>query len=198
MDLQDVLGFTMSPFELILRATLVYWFLFLVFRFIMRRDVGAIGTADVLLLVLVADASQNAMTGAYSTVPEGVLVMSTLLAWNWILNWASFHWEVVAKLTDPPPLMLIRHGKLLMRNLRREHLTPDELKSMLRERGIASFSEVRAAFLESGGAVSVLRRSPQHWRLNGGSGERHPTDPDSDAAQQDDAQSSIARSGPPV
>lgn len=72
MDLQEVLGFATSPFELILRGSLVYWFLFLVFRFIMRRDVGAIGTADVLLLVLVADASQNAMTGGYKTVPEGV------------------------------------------------------------------------------------------------------------------------------
>jgi len=61
--LAGLFAFDVSPLELVLRGTLVYWLLFLIFRFIMRRDVGAVGIADILLLVIIADASQNAMAG---------------------------------------------------------------------------------------------------------------------------------------
>ena len=65
MDFDTYFGITMNPAELVIRGTLVYWFLFLIFRFVMRRGTGALGIADLLLLVLLADASQNAMSGGY-------------------------------------------------------------------------------------------------------------------------------------
>ena len=71
----ELFAITVPPWELILRGTLMYWFLFLVFRFVMRRDVGAIGVADVLLLVLIADASQNAMSGGYESVTDGAILV---------------------------------------------------------------------------------------------------------------------------
>ena len=58
-----------------LRGTLVYWLLFLIFRFLLRRDVGAVGIADILLLVIVADAAQNAMSGGYDTFAEGAILV---------------------------------------------------------------------------------------------------------------------------
>src|SRR5262245_52433496 len=64
--------------ELVVRGTAVYWFLFLLFRFVLRRDVGQLGVADVLLLVLVADASQNAMSGSYTTITEGFVLVATI------------------------------------------------------------------------------------------------------------------------
>jgi len=57
MNLSDLFAFHVSPVELIVRGTLMYWFLFLIFRFVLRRDAGAVGIADMLLVVLVADAS---------------------------------------------------------------------------------------------------------------------------------------------
>jgi len=56
MNLSDLFAFHVSPVELIVRGTLMYWFLFLIFRFVLRRDAGAVGIADMLLVVLVADA----------------------------------------------------------------------------------------------------------------------------------------------
>ena len=67
----------MNPLELVVRGTAMYWVLFLLFRFVLRRDVGSIAIADVLLLVL-ADASQNAMAGGYETVSDGVELMAAL------------------------------------------------------------------------------------------------------------------------
>ena len=68
----------MPVLELFVRGTVVYWFLFLAFRFLLRRNVGALGVADILLLVIVADASQNAMAGQYSSVTEGALLLLTI------------------------------------------------------------------------------------------------------------------------
>ena len=65
--------------ELMLRGTLVYWLLFCIFRFVLRRDVGAVGIADILLLVVIADAAQNAMSGGYQTVTEGAILVLTIV-----------------------------------------------------------------------------------------------------------------------
>ena len=66
MDWTGLLRFEMNPWELVLRGTLMYWFIYLLFRFVLRRDVGSIAIADILLLVLIADASQNALAGGYT------------------------------------------------------------------------------------------------------------------------------------
>ena len=79
MDWSWLVGFDVSPWQLVARGTLMYWFLFLVFRFLLRRDVGGLGVADVLLVVLVADASQNAMTASYHSVAKGHILVSTLI-----------------------------------------------------------------------------------------------------------------------
>lgn len=157
--LDAVFRFDVDPLALVLRGTLLYWFLFLVFRFVLRRDIGALGIADVLLLVLVADASQNAMAGSYTSVPEGVLLVATLIGWNLLLDWAGFRWEWARRLAEPAPLLLVRNGRLIARNLRREFITPDEVLGHLREHGVDDIRGVRAAYLESDGQFSVLLRN---------------------------------------
>ena len=143
--------------EIVLRGTLVYWFLFLIFRFIVRRDVGSVAIADVLLLVLIADASQNAMAGGYKTVSEGALLVATIVSWNYLLDWASFRFEWVRRLAEPPPLPLVWRGRILYRNLRKEFLPVEELKAHLRQKGIEDLSQVKVAYMESDGSLSVIR-----------------------------------------
>src|SRR5688500_20249114 len=137
MEWDTCFGVTVRPAELVLRGTLVYWFLFLVFRFVMRRDAGAVGIADMLLLVLIADASQNAMSGGYTTVAEGGILVTTILGWNWLIDWASFHSPLLARLTTPPAVVLVRHGRLAHRNLRRENLTEEEPTGNFRQHCVA-------------------------------------------------------------
>jgi uncharacterized membrane protein YcaP (DUF421 family) len=157
MNLPALFAFHVSPVELIVRGTLVYWFLFLTFRFVMRRDAGAVGIADILLVVLVADASQNAMGGAYDTVAEGCVLVATLIGWNVLLDWASYRWRVIGKFVEPAPLLLIDRGRVLTRNLRREFLTRDDLDAQLRLKGVASPADVKRAYMESDGKFSVVR-----------------------------------------
>ena len=134
----------------------MYWFLLLIFRFVLRRDAGALGVADILFVVIIADASQNAMSGSYDTVGEGFILVSTLVFWNYALDWASYRWPLFHKLTQPAPVLLVKAGKVVMRNLRREYLTPDDLDAQLRLSGIDDVRQVRAAYLEGDGKLSVL------------------------------------------
>ena len=145
--------------ELMLRGTLVYWLLFLIFRFLLRRDVGAVGIADILLLVIVADAAQNAMSGGYDTFAEGAILVSTIVAWNWLLDMLAYRFTLMRRFLSPGRLTLIKQGVPQRRNLRREFITMEELFEKLREQGVEKLTEVRAAYLESDGQISVIRNS---------------------------------------
>ena len=157
-DLHSLFHFGVDPLELVLRGSAVYWFLFVLFRFVLRRDAGSLGIADILLLVLIADASQNAMAGGYETVPDGFVLVATLIGWNWLLDWASFRFNSVRRFAEPAPLVLVRRGRILARNLRREFVTIPELMASLREHGIEKLADVKMARMEPDGVISVIRR----------------------------------------
>jgi uncharacterized membrane protein YcaP (DUF421 family) len=150
--------------ELMLRGTLVYWLLFLIFRFVLRRDVGAVGIADILLLVIVADAAQNAMSGGYDTFAEGAVLVLTIVAWNWLLDVLSFRFAIVRRFANPSRLTLVQRGVPQRRNMRREFITIEELLEKLREQGIEKLTDVKAAYLEGDGQISVIRNADSSAR----------------------------------
>lgn len=160
MDLQEIFGLTVSPLEMIVRGTAMYWFLFLLFRVVIRRRVGAVGISDMLLLVIIADAAQNGMSGEYKSVTDGCILVATIVAWNVLIDWLTYASPRLEKLFQPPPLLLIDRGRIQKRNLRVEFVSEDELRSKLREHGIAEFGDVEKAYMESDGEVSVIRREP--------------------------------------
>jgi uncharacterized membrane protein YcaP (DUF421 family) len=174
VDWPSLFAFSVPPLELVIRGSAIYWFLFLVFRLVLRRDVGAIAIADILLLVLVADAAQNAMAGEYRSVSDGIVLVATIIAWNVFIDWVAFRFPALRRLAQPPELVLVRDGRILHRNLRREFMSVEDLSGKLREQGVGDLAEVRAAYLESDGEVSVIRRrgDPQgpRRRARGASG----------------------------
>jgi uncharacterized membrane protein YcaP (DUF421 family) len=158
VDWSELFAFGVSPLEIIVRGTAMYWFLFLIFRFVVRRDVGSVGVADILILVIVADAAQNGMSGEYTSVADGMLLVGTLIFWNALLDRLSFHFPPFARFTQAPPLLLVRDGQMLRRNMRREYITEDELWTQLRQQGVDELSQVRKAYLEPDGEFSVIRK----------------------------------------
>jgi len=172
--LNALFSVTVSPLELFIRGTLMYVGLVLVVRFVLRRDVGTMGTADLLFIVLVADAAQNAMAGEYRSVTDGVVLLATLVFWNMVLDWLAYRSAFFRALIEPPPLPLIRNGRLHRRNLKKEWITMEEMLGKLREHGIDDVRDVRLATLEADGELSVLRyeptgdeATPRHRRAGG-------------------------------
>jgi uncharacterized membrane protein YcaP (DUF421 family) len=158
VEWSELFGLSVSPLETIVRGTAMYWFLFLLFRIVIRRRVGAVGISDILLLVIIADASQNAMSGDYKSVTDGFILVGTILAWNMLVDALTYLSTTLQRLLEPPPLLLIDRGKVLRRHLRMELVNEEELRAKLREHGVTDYGEVEKAFMESDGEVSVIKR----------------------------------------
>jgi uncharacterized membrane protein YcaP (DUF421 family) len=147
-----------SPLEPIIRGTVMYLALFLLFRLVIRRRIGAVGMSDILLVVIIADAAQNGLSGEAHSVTEALLVVGTIFFWNWVIDWLNYRVPALHRLLETPPLPLIENGRLLRRNLRHEYVTLDELESKLREHGVTDFSQVERATMEPDGNVSVIKK----------------------------------------
>src|SRR3954463_6487680 len=158
MDWNEVFGITVPPLELVARGTVMYLFLFALFRVVIKRRVGAVGMADLLVLVIIADAAQNGMAGEYRSVTEGVILVATIIAWEVLIDFLAFRFHPLERLLMPPPLLLIDRGRILWRNLRKELVSELELQAKLRQHGVSDLSEVERAYIEPDGQFTVLKK----------------------------------------
>jgi uncharacterized membrane protein YcaP (DUF421 family) len=142
--------------EIILRGTFVYLFLFFVLR-VLRREAGALGISDLLVVVLIADAAQNAMGSEYKSITEGGVLVGTIAGLDFLLDWVGYKFPGVRPWLRPPPLLLVKYGRMLKRNMRREMITEDELRAQLREQGIEHLEDVKKCHLEGDGHISVIK-----------------------------------------
>jgi uncharacterized membrane protein YcaP (DUF421 family) len=143
--------------EIIVRGTVVYFALFILLRITPRRQAGTLGVADLLVVVLIADAVQNALIGETNSVIDGILVVMVILFWSYLLDWLSYHVRLIEKLVHEPALVLIENGKVVRRNMRRELITMDELNEAMREEGIEDLEHVKKAYMESDGSISFIK-----------------------------------------
>jgi uncharacterized membrane protein YcaP (DUF421 family) len=157
LDWREIFVPTVPLLELILRGSIVYLAIFAIFR-VLRRETGGIGITDVLVIVLIADASQNAMSAQYNSITEGVVLVATIVGWDVFLDWLGFQFPRLRYWLEPPPLLLIRNGRFQRRNMRRELITEEDLLGKLREKGIDRVENVRLCYEESDGEISVLKR----------------------------------------
>lgn len=181
VDWQRIFEPSLGLVEIIVRGSLMYLALFAILRFIARRQTGSMGPADLLVIVLVADASANAFGRDYTSVTEGVALVLTIVAWEYLIDWLQWRYPALRPVFQPPPLKLVVGGYPVRKNLRKEMITEEDLATLLRQKGIADRRRVETARLEGDGQLSVLER--KEW-----------TGPYSDAATEPTP--SPARSSP--
>ena len=158
MDWKSIFSLDVSVFEIILRGSVIYISLFIFLRVVLKRQAGSLGMTDLLLITLIADASQNAMAGEYRSISAGIILVSTIIIWSYMFDWLSYKSSWFNRLIEPPPLPLIKDGKLLRKNMRRELITEEELFGQLRQQGLDEVGEVKEAFMESDGHISVVKQ----------------------------------------
>jgi uncharacterized membrane protein YcaP (DUF421 family) len=144
--------------EIIIRGSVTYLALFTLLRIILRRESGNLGITDMLVIVLIADASQNAMAGGYNSVADGVLLVAVIIGWSYFLDWLAFYWPFFEKLTKPKKLLLVNNGKMLRRNMRKELLTHEELMTEVRKAGLTALEQIKTAYMESDGSISIIEK----------------------------------------
>jgi len=161
VDWQSMFVPTESLLEIFIRGTLMYLAMYFILR-IFRRQAGTVGIADLLVIVVIADAAQNGMAGDSKSITEAVLLILVIVLWDFFLDWLGYRSVFLNWYLTPNPLLLVKDGKILEKNLSKELITNDDLMSQLRQQGIDDLSEVKECYLESNGHCSVLPSTPDH------------------------------------
>ena len=142
-------------FETVIRGSCMYLALFVMLR-LFRRQAGALGPADLLVLLLIADAAQNGMAGEYKSITDGLILVGTIIFWEYALDWLAFRFPICKRWIDQEPRTLIENGRINHDALRGELLTLDDLLSHLRQKGVDNPAVVRMSKLEGDGHFSVI------------------------------------------
>lgn len=166
--------------EISIRTVIVYGLLLLLIRLAGKREIGQLTPFDLVVLLLVSNAVQNAMTGPDTTVSGGITAAVTLIAVNFIVALARQRWRPFRRFVEGIPIVLVSHGEIQYRALKREHLTVGDLMSSLREHEVRQVTDCQLVMLEIDGSVSVLRQEgpdPSHLHHTRKPLKRHHRDP---------------------
>jgi uncharacterized membrane protein YcaP (DUF421 family) len=145
--------------DLVFRATVVFFFIFLITRIAGRRELSSLEPFDVILLVVLGDLVQQGITQSDESVTGTLIVISTITLLSISVSWISFRSGKVRLVTEGEPIILVQDGHVIERNLRRERLTRGDLEEELRGQQISSVDDVRWAILEKEGTISVIPKS---------------------------------------
>jgi uncharacterized membrane protein YcaP (DUF421 family) len=139
-----------------IRTAIVYVCLVLGFRLLGKREAGQLSTLDLVVLLVIANAVQNAMVGENTSLIAGLLAAAVILVLDLLLHAAADRWQPLRNALDGEPTILVDHGKVLVENLRREGISDRELAVALRQNQLLTPDEALYVFLETNGQISVI------------------------------------------
>jgi len=151
--------------ELVIRSLLIYMVFFVGLRIFGKRELGQFTTFDLVLILLVANALQPAITGPDNSLTGGVIIIVSLLLVNRGVAMLRSHWPWFDELVEPGPTVIARDGKWLTKAMEEEGLSLEDGEMALREHGVAKIDDVKLVVLEEDGSISVITRD-----AGGGSG----------------------------
>jgi uncharacterized membrane protein YcaP (DUF421 family) len=153
-----MLNMSVPWWELVFRGVVVYLSLLLLLRVTGKRQVGQLAPFDLVLLLVLSNAVQNAMNAGDNSLIGGLISAVTLIALNSLLGYVTFKSKALEELIEGRPQVLIHDGKLYPEVLASARLTRHELHAALRQSGCEDVNAVRYAVLENNGSISVLPR----------------------------------------
>ena len=155
----DIVAFSGPWWSIPLRTAVVYVVLLLGVRITGKRQIGQMTLFDLVLLLMISNAVQNAMTGPDTSLSGGIVAAAVLLLANGAVSRLTFFSTRARALIEGDPTIIVRDGAILERNCRRELVTPEEIETAMREHGIHDLGEVGLAVLEVDGSISVIPKS---------------------------------------
>jgi len=156
----EMFHMAMPWWAFVLRACVVYFILLAMIRMTGKRTMGQFTPFDMLLVVLLGNAVQNALLGEDTSVGGGLLLAATLIALNWIVGLASARSAKVERWVEGSPVLLAREGQVYRDVLRRELISREDFEKAMREAGCLDMADIRLAVLENNGRITVVLRQP--------------------------------------
>jgi uncharacterized membrane protein YcaP (DUF421 family) len=144
--------------DIVIRAAVVFAFLYLLMRMLGRRELSSMEPFDIILLVVIGDLVQQGVTQSDYSVTGALLAVSTIALLTVLVSWTNFRFRRLRPVLAGEPIVLIEDGEVIERNLRRQRLTVEEVESEARLEQITSLEDVRWAILETNGQISFVER----------------------------------------
>ncbi|MEJ1097576.1 MULTISPECIES: YetF domain-containing protein [unclassified Pseudoxanthomonas] len=157
-EFAQMFDLSMPWWAFVLRACVVYFVLLGMIRLSGKRTMGQFTAFDMLLVVLLGNAVQNALLGSDNSVAGGLLLAATLIVLNWLVGMVSARSDRIEALVEGTPVLLAHDGKVYKDVLRRELVSRQDFEKALREAGIEGVDDIRMAVLETNGHITVVRR----------------------------------------
>ncbi|MCW3031021.1 MAG: hypothetical protein JWM66_1154 [Solirubrobacterales bacterium] len=144
--------------DLVIRAAVIFVFVFIVTRVVGRRQLGQLEPFDLILLVVIGDLVQQGVTQSDESVTGALIVISTIALLSVAVSWISFKSDKLRLVTEGEPLVLVQDGRPIEPNMRRERITLGDIEEAARLQQITSIADLRWAILEDGGQISCIPR----------------------------------------
>src|ERR687885_220760 len=144
--------------DLVLRAIVTFFFIFLLTRIIGRRELSSLELFDLILLIVLGDAVQQGLTQDDYSVTGALIVISTIAVLQVLVSYVSFRVPALRPVLDGNPIVIVEDGKAIERNLKRERLTVEEMMEEARLQQIGSLDEIQWAVLETSGNISFVKK----------------------------------------
>ena len=142
--------------DIVLRTAAIYLVILIGLRLADKREIGQMTVFDLVVLLLIANAVQNAMVGPDTSLAGGILAAVVLLALNAVVARLRLRWPRLRRIVEGSPTLLVLRGEVIADHMRREGLDQETLEAALREHGVADLSDVEMAVLEIDGSISVV------------------------------------------
>ncbi len=158
---------TLPVVQLVVRAVVVYAFILVALRVGGKRQIGQMGPAEFVALLLVSNAVQNSMNGGDNSITAGLILAGVLLALSAAIGWLSYRSRRFSDLIQGRSTLLVYKGEVVIKNLSTCRVSLHELRALLRRQGFHDLKDIHEAVLEANGSLSVVRRadlveSPRH------------------------------------
>jgi len=144
--------------ELLLRAAVVYFALLVLVRISGKRTVGQFTPFDLVVVMLISEATQNALVDSDASIGGALIVVATLIALNWLLGFVSARSKRIDRLVEGLPVLVARDGRVYTDALARQNVSLGDFREAMRRHGVPRDEEIRFAFLETNGEITVVSR----------------------------------------
>ncbi len=143
--------------DIVVRATVIFFFLYLLTRAMGKRELSQLSPVELILLVTIGDLVQQGVTQEDMSLTGNMLAVGTIGAWILILSYASYRWKRAGQALEGLPAIIVRDGELIAEAMRIERLTEEEVMGEAREQGIDDLAKVRVGILEVDGKFSFIQ-----------------------------------------
>jgi uncharacterized membrane protein YcaP (DUF421 family) len=144
--------------DLVIRAVVLFFFVFLITRLVGKRELSSLEPFDLILLIVLGDAIQQGLTQGDYSVTGSVIVVSTIALLQVTTSFLGFRFRFLRRVLEGDPIVIVQDGRAIERNLRRERLTVEEVAAEARQQQIASLEDVQWAVLETNGSISFIEK----------------------------------------